>query len=128
MLIKIFIFIILCLTVSTKKLAAGEIPDLTGYYIQTPTENSQYMYNIGWSNALKQYIVVPTAQPVSWGIGRLNFINNTAVNISYDNGDTFLGIITYEKDLPVICWPEYNPLICWYGLLSNVTRIHVIHM
>jgi len=126
--IKIFISIILCLTVSAKKIAIDQIPDLTGYYIQTPTDGYQYIYNIGWSNALNQYIIVPTGHPVSWGIGRLNFINDTAVNIAYDNGYTFLGTSTYEKDLPVICWPEYKPLICWHGLLSNVTRIHVIHM
>lgn len=128
MLMKIFISIILCITVSAKKVAVGQIPDLTGYYIQVPTSDTQYMYNIGWSKALNQYVIVPTAAPVSWGIGRLNFINETAVNISYDNDSTFLGIITYQNELPVICWPEYTPTICWYGLLSNITRIHVIHM
>jgi hypothetical protein len=129
MLIKIFISIILCLTVSAKKEAVGGIPDLTGYYnMHIPNDNSQYIFNIGWSKALNQYLVVSTGQPLGWGIGRLDFINDTAMNVAFDNGYTLLGIVTYQKDLPIICWPTFKEYGCWYGLLSNITRIHVINM
>jgi hypothetical protein len=77
---------------------------------------------------LNQYLAVSTGQPLGWGIGRLNFINDTAVNVVFDNGYTLLGIITYQKDLPIICWPAFNTYGCWNGLLSNITRIHVINM
>jgi hypothetical protein len=129
MLIKIFISIILCLTVSAKKEAVVGIPDLTGYYnMHMSGDNSQYIFNIGWSKALNQYLVVSTGQSFGWGIGRLNFINDTAMNVVFDNGNTLLGIITYEKDLPIICWPTFRDYNCWNGLLSNITRIHVINM
>jgi hypothetical protein len=128
MLTKIFISIILCLTVSAKKETVGGIPDLTGYYnMHILNDSSQYIFHIHWSNALNQYLVVSTGQPLGWGIGRLNFINDTAMNAIFDNGSTLLGIITHEKHLPVICWTTLN-YGCWYGLLSNITRIHVINM
>ncbi|CAF1342775.1 unnamed protein product [Rotaria sordida] len=38
------------------------------------------------------------------------------------------GIIKYPTDLPSICWPTSKDFTCWNHLLSNITRIHVIHM
>ena len=128
MLIKVFIGIILYVTVLGEKGVVNGVPDLSGYYSMDLTDNSQYIFNIGWSKTLNEYIIVSTGQPLDWGIGRLNFINDTAINVHFDNGYTLLGIITMNKDLPVICWPTFIDYTCWNGLLSNITRIHVINM
>lgn len=129
MLIKIFVALGLYLTISAQKESVNAVPDLSGYYhMDMPHDDSQYIFNIGWSKALNQYLVVSTGQPLGWGIGRMNFINDTAVNVAFDNDYTLLGIITYEKGLPVICWPTFEEYQCWNGLLSNITRIHVINM
>ena len=129
MMIKIFIVLGLYLTVSAQKESVNAVPDLSGYYhMDIPHDDSQYIFNIGWSKALNQYLVVSTGQPLGWGIGRINFINDTAMNVAFDNDYTLLGIITYEKGLPIICWPAFEEYQCWNGLLSNITRIHVINM
>ena len=129
MLMKIFIGVIVYLTVLGQREVVNGIPDLSGYYsMELRDDDSQYIFNIGWSKTLNQYLAISTGQPLGWGIGRLNFINDTAMNVVFDNGYTLLGLITYNRDLPVICWPTFKDYNCWNGLLSNISRIHVVNM
>jgi hypothetical protein len=120
---------LLFLTVSAKNKLAADIPDLNGYYyMPMPGSGNQYVFNIDWSHTFNRYWVIATGQSLAWATAQLNIINDTAVNLVCDTGDTFLGIISYPTDLPTICWPTIQNFNCWNRLLSNVTRIHVINM
>ncbi len=120
--------IILFLTVSAKDKIDADILNLNGYYYMSLGNDDQYVFNIDWSNTFNRYLVVVTGQSLAWATARLDFINDTAVNLVCDNGDSHLGIITYPTDLPSICWPTFKDFNCWNRLLSNITRIHVINM
>ena len=129
MLIRLILPVLLVLIVSAKEKLSADVPDLNGYYYMSiPKNGNQYVFNIGWSNTFNQYLVVVTGQALAWATARLNFINDTAVNLVCDNGDVLEGIISYPTDLPSICWPTFKEFACWNRLLSNVTRIHVINM
>lgn len=130
MLIRLFFSAVLLLfSVTAKDQNADELPDLNGYYyMPIPNTDNQYVFNIDYSNAFNQYLVLVTGQSLAWATGRLQFINNTAVNLVCDNEVIIPGIISYPTDLPSICWPTYKDFTCWNRLLSNITRIHVINM
>jgi hypothetical protein len=131
MLIRVLLPALLFLTVSAKNKITANVPDLNGNYnMQLPGNGSQYQYvfNIYWSNTFNQYLVVITGQELAWATARLNLINNTTVTLICDNGEIISGIISYPTDLPSICWPTSKELTCWNRLLSNISRIHVIHM
>lgn len=129
MLIRLFILVTLFVSAIAKQKNADELPDLNGYYLMDiPNTDNQYVFNIDYSSSFGQYLVVTTGQSLSWATARLEFINNTAVNLLCDNGVIIPGIISYPTDLPSICWPTYQDFACWNRLLSNITRIHVINM
>lgn len=129
MLLRTLIPVLLFLSVTAKDKVADEKSQLNGYYYMViPGNGNQYVFNIGWSNTFNQYLVVVTGQSLAWATARLNFVNDTAVNLVCDNGVTIPGVISYPTDLPSICWPTFKDFACWNRLLSNITRIHVINM
>lgn len=129
MLIRFLSIVILCITVSAKDKVDAELPDLSGnYYMPIPGNDNQYIFNVDWSHTFNRYLVTVTGQPLGWATARLNFINDTVVDLVCDNGIVIQGIISYPTDLPNICWPTFQTFSCWKRLLSNVTRIHVINM
>jgi hypothetical protein len=112
-----------------KEHVAADTLHLNGYYhMSIPDNGYQYVFYIDWSYYLERYVVTVTGQPLAWATATLEIVNDTAVNLVSDNGDTILGIIKYSTDLPSICWPTTSDFTCWNRLLSNVTRIHVINM
>jgi hypothetical protein len=129
MLFGVSFSVILFLTVSARDKIKAEKDALEGYYyMPIPGNGNQYVFNIDYSPTFNQYLVVVTGQSLAWATARLNLINDTAVNLVCDNGDTLTGIINYPTDLPSICWPAVKNFPCWNRLLSNITRIHVINM
>ena len=129
MLIRVLIVVSIFLSAIAKEKNADELPDLNGYYyMPMPNTDNQYVFNIDYSTAFSQYLVVVTGQSLAWATGQLQFINNTAVNLLCDNGVVIPGVISYPTDLPSICWPTYQDFGCWNRLLSNISRIHVINM
>jgi len=129
MFIGVLFPVIFFLTVSAKNKILGDIPDLNGnYHMSIPRNGNQYVFNIGWSESYNRYLVVVTGQSLAWATAQLTITDNMTVNLVCDSGDTIPGIITYQADLPSICWPTYRDFTCWNRLLSNITRIHVINM
>jgi hypothetical protein len=129
MLIRVLFPVLLFLTVSAKDELTADVRGMNGYYyMQLPGNDNQYVFNIDWSNTFNQYFVVVTGSSLAWATARLNFINDTAVSLVCDNGDILSGIVSYPTDLPSICWPTFQDFTCWNRLLSNISRIHVIHM
>jgi hypothetical protein len=129
MFIGVLFPVIFFLTVSAKNKILGDIPDLNGnYHMSIPRNGNQYVFNIGWSESYNRYLVVVTGQSLAWATAQLTIIDNMTVNLVCDSGDTIPGIITYQADLPSICWPTFAAFTCWNRLLSNITRIHVINM
>ena len=128
MIFGVLSFVVLFLAVSARDQIKATKYDLDGSYHMSMEVRSQYVFDIEFSQALNQYLVVATAQSLGWATARLNFINDTAVNLTCDDGDVFTGIISYPTDLPSICWPGVQDFVCWNRLLSNITRIHVINM
>jgi len=128
MFIGVLFPVILFLTVSAKDKIGADVPNLNGYYYMSLGTDDQYVFNIDWSHTFNRYLVVATGQSLAWATAKLEFINDTTVNLLCDNGEIHQGIITYPKDLPSICWPTFTAFNCWNRLLSNITRIHVINM
>jgi hypothetical protein len=129
MFIGVLFPVIFFLTVSAKNKILGDIPDLNGnYHMPMPGNGNQYAFDIDWSVSYNHYLVVVTGQSLAWATAQLIIIDNMTVNLVCDSGDTIPGIITYQADLPSICWPTYRDFTCWNRLLSNITRIHVINM
>ncbi|CAF1051516.1 unnamed protein product [Rotaria sordida] len=129
MFIAILFSIITCLRVSANDKIVVDKLHLNGYYhMPIPNNDNQYVFNIDWSYSLNRYVVTVTGQTLAWATATLNIINDTSVNLVCDNGISLPGVIKYSTDLPSICWLTSKDFTCWNRLLSNITRIHVIHM
>lgn len=124
-----FALLLLCSTLSANGPQTEAAVHLNGnYHMILPNDGAQYVFAINWSDYLNRYVVVVTGQTVAWATATLEVINATAVNLVCDNGNTLVGVISYNQDLPSICWPTSAEYTCWNRLLSNVSRIHVINM
>lgn len=128
MFIRLLLSVILFVTVSAKGKLAAEVPDLNGNYNMNIGDGNQHVFNIDWSHTYNRYVVTVTGQSLAWATAKINFVNDTLINLVCDNGVTIQGVVSYPTDLPSICWPTFKVFTCWNRLLSNITRIHVINM